>query len=353
VPPGYEEPTPGEQLTVLVASPLEPELVERIRAVDPERLRVVFEPDLIPRARYAADHAGIRPDLDAGGIERWLGHLRSADVLFDLDWYAPAHLATNAPRLRWVQSTKSGIGETLRRLGLDRTGITFTNCSGVHAIPLTEFVVLGLLYFWKDVPRLRTAQSGRAWEPAVVSRLLAGSRILVIGLGGLGRRVATTLAGLGVEVWAHRRGGGTAPAGVARLLEGTAWRDALGAVDAVVIACPYTSETHHLIGATELAALREGAFVINIARGAIIDEAALVAALASGHLGGAALDVFETEPLSPESPLWAMPNVLVSPHRASVVEAENGLIVELFVENLRRFLDSQPLRNVYEPGREY
>jgi phosphoglycerate dehydrogenase-like enzyme len=108
-----------------------------------------------------------------------------------------------------------------------------------------------------------------------------------------------------------------------------------------------------MIGADELAALPAGAFVVNIARGAIIDEGALIEALSNGHLGGAALDVFETEPLPQESPLWAMPNVLVSPHRASVVDRENPLIVELFVDNLGRYLDGRPLRNVYDRDRGY
>ena len=351
--PGLERSASGQQLTALIASPLEPALVERIRAVDPARLRVIHEPDLIPRARYAADHGGIPPTLDAAGLERWRGLLREADILFDLDWLAPADLPTNAPQVRWVQTTKSGIGETLRRLGLDTTAITFTNCSGIHAVPLAEFAVLGLLYLWKDVPRLRADQARHDWRAGVVTRLLAGSRVLVVGLGGLGRHVARMLAGLGVEVWGHRRGSGPAPEGVARLVDGPGWRAALGEVDALVVACPYTSESHHLVGPAELAALPDGAFVVNIARGAIIDEAALVAALASGHLGGAALDVFETEPLAADSPLWDLPNVLVSPHRASVVEAENGLIVELFVDNLRRYLAGEPLRNVYDAAREY
>ena len=346
------DPTSRGPTSVVIASPLEAELVERIRDVDRERLRVRHEPDLIPRARFAADHAGIKPDLDAAGLERWLGILHSADVLFDLDWYAPADLPKNAPRLRWVQTTKSGIGESLRGLGLDRTDIVFTNCAGVHGVPLAEFVALGLLYLYKDVPRLREEQARRSWQPAV-ARVIAGSRVLLVGLGGLGRQVATVLAGLGVEVWGFRRTDAGAPAGVARMIDPADFRDALAKVDALVIACPYTAETHHLIGAAELAALPAGAYVVNVARGAIIDERALIEAIASGHLGGAALDVFETEPLPPESPLWAMPNVLVSPHRASVVDRENPLIVDLFVDNLGRYLDGQPLRNVYDRDRGY
>lgn len=339
-------------LTVVIASPLEPGLVERIRDVDRERLRVVHEPALIPRARYAADHDGSRPVLDAPDLERWLSILSSADVLFDLDWYAPAEMPRNAPNLRWVQATRSGIGEHLRRNGLDRTAILFTNAAGVHAVPLAEFVVLGLLWLVKDVARTQEEQAQHAWQPSV-TRLLANTRVLLVGLGGLGSQVARTLAGLGIEVWGLRRSEAPPPEGVARSIRPTEFRSALGAVDALVVACPYTAETHHLIGADELAALPAGAFVVNIARGGVIDEAALVAALANGHLGGAALDVFEREPLPPDSPLWDMPNVLVSPHRASVVDAENALIVDLFTDNLRRFLDDRPLRNIYDRDRGY
>ena len=343
---------PPDPLTVVIASPLEPELVERIRDVDRERLRIVHEPALIPRALHAADHDGERPELDAADLERWLSILRPATVLFDLDWYAPADLPTKAPDLRWVQVSRSGVGESLRRHGLDRSSIVFTNAAGVHAVPLTEFVVLGLLWLIKDVPRIADEQAQHAWRSSV-TRLLADTRVLLVGLGGLGGQVARTLAGLGVEVWGLRRSDTPPPDGVARSVRPAELRSALGSVDALVVACPHTAETHHMIGAEELAALPDGAFVVNIARGGVIDEAALVAALADGHLGGAALDVFEHEPLPPDSPLWDMPNVLVSPHRASVVDAENTLIVDLFIDNLRRFLDDRPLRNVYERDRGY
>jgi glyoxylate/hydroxypyruvate reductase A len=343
---------PSDPLTVVIASPLEPELVERIRAVDRERLRIVHEPGLIPRARHVADHDGERPELGPPDLERWLSILGSADVMFDLDWYAPADLPKHAPRLRWVQTSRSGVGESLRRHGLDRSQIVFTNAAGVHAIPLAEFVVLGLLWLVKDLPRMEAEQAEHAWRSSV-TRLLAGHRVLLVGLGGLGAEVARLLAGLGVEVWGLRRSDAPAPDGVVRLIRPDEFHTALGSVDALVVAVPYTAETHHMIGAAELAALPAGAFVVNIARGHVVDVPALAAALRSGHLGGAALDVFEREPLPVDSPLWDLPHVLVSPHRASVVDAENRLIVDLFTDNLRRFLDDRPLRNVYDRDRGY
>jgi glyoxylate/hydroxypyruvate reductase A len=343
---------PASPVTVVIASPFEAELVERIRDVDRARTRVIHEPDLIPRARRPADHEGVSPALDSAGQARWLDILRSADVMLDFDWFAPAEIATNAPNVRWIQATASGIGERVRSLGLDRSDITITNCAGLFGVPLAEFVALGLLYLAKDVPRLRDDQAARRWEKRL-ARELSGMRVLLVGLGDLGSRIAVVLAGLGVEVRGLRRSGGPMPPGVAVHVRPEDMLEALGAVDALVLACPLTPETHHLIGARELAALPPGAFVVNVARGAVIDEPALIEALAGGHLGGAALDVFETEPLPGESPLWAMHNVLVSPHSASDRLSDNERIIDLFVDNLRRFLDEQPLRNVFDRERGY
>jgi phosphoglycerate dehydrogenase-like enzyme len=124
-------------------------------------------------------------------------------------------------------------------------------------------------------------------------------------------------------------------------------------VEALILACPLTERTRHLIGERELALLPPGAVVVNVARGAVIEESALIGALEAGHLGGACLDVFETEPLPPGSPLWAMPNVIISPHSASTVADENRLLTDLFVENIGRWLAGEPLRNVFDKDAGY
>lgn len=339
-------------LTIVIASPFEPELVERVRAAEPRRTRVIYEPDLVPTPKFTADHFGTPPVLRPADLRRWLDLLAGADVLLDFDWYAPSNLPRNAPNVRWIQATRSGVGQYLRAHGLDRAGIVITNCAGVHAEPLVEFVVLGLLHFLKDVPRLLAATADRAWTPWVVPTL-AGRRVLLVGLGGLGTAIAATLAGLGVEVWGMRRSPAPPPPGVARVVVRAELEDALRDVDAVVLACPATPETHHLIGARELAAVRPGALLVNVARGAVVDEAALADALHRGHLGGAALDVFEVEPLPASSPLWGLPNVLIAPHTMSIVEAENPRIIDLFLDNLGRYLEGRPLRNVFQVDRGY
>jgi phosphoglycerate dehydrogenase-like enzyme len=339
-------------LTIVIASPLEEELVERMRSTVPSNVEVVFEPTLLPVPRYPGDHLGIAPDLGDEELARWRGILARADILLDFDWLDPAGLPQTAPRLRWVQATSSGIGEFIARTDLSESTIEFTTAAGVHAVALAEFVTLGLLYFCKRVPELAAWQRDHHWE-RFTTRRLAGSRTLLVGLGKVGSQIARQLDDLGVEVIGMARTEQPRPAGIARLITRSDLIEVLQGVDAIVLACPYTPETHHLIGAPELAALPGGAVLVNVARGRVVDEPALVEAIRSGHLGGAWLDVFAEEPLPASSPLWDFPNVLVSPHSASTVDGENGLIVELFLDNLRRRLDGRPMRNLFRPQRGY
>ena len=341
------------QVSVVIASPLERELVERIRAAEPERISVTHEPELLPVPRYEGDHVGQRPDLDEQALDRWRSIVAGADVLFDFDWLDAAAMPRSAPRLRWVQATSAGIGEFLASTGLARSGIEFTTAAGVHGTALAEFVTLGLLYFTKRFPDLTARQREHRWERYTADRL-AGRHVLLVGLGHVGRAVARQLGGLGVDVIGMAR---TQPAelpeGVAHLVTREALIETLRGMDGLVLACPYTPMTHHMIGPAELAALPDGAIIVNVARGSVIDESALLDTLRTGRLRGAALDVFEREPLPAGSPLWDRPDVLVSPHSASTVKGENELIVELFVDNMRRFLDGRPLRNRYDPERGY
>ncbi len=340
-------------LTIVIASPLEEDLVERIRRFDPARYRVVQEPSLLPETRYVADHTGAPRQYTEAERQRWNAILAEADILFDFDLHDPASLPERAPRLRWVQATSAGIGEFLDRTGLRQSSITFTTAAGVHAKPLAEFALLGLLHFFRDVPHLQAIKAARHWQRYTV-RGLGGARVLVIGLGAVGREIALRCSQFGCEVWGTRRGAGALPPdGVARLLSRAEIRDALPLVDALVLACPLTAETRLMIDAAELAALRPGTVLINVARGGVINEAGMIEALRDGRLMGAALDVFATEPLPVESPIWALPNVIISPHSASTVAAENGRIVDIFLDNLGRLSRGEPFRNRYEPARGY
>jgi glyoxylate/hydroxypyruvate reductase len=340
---------------VLVATPLEPEFAARIEATDP-RVSVLYEPDLLPVPRYPADHGGVPRTLTAAQLDRWSALRRQADVSFDFDWQAPAEMPRNCPRLRWVQGTSAGIGGFLERTGLTRTSLVFTTASGVHGTPLAEFALLGLLYFAKDMPTLARWQQQRHWERHAAGQV-AGSRALLVGLGGVGRAVARLLAAAGVEVTGAGRvppaQRGTGVPGLAACIAVSHIAEVLPDMDALILACPLTEQTRHLISERELRLMRPGAVVVNISRGQVIDEDALIAALRGNHLGGACLDVFAAEPLPASSPLWQMPNVIVSPHSASTVAAENALLTELFTDNLQRWLAGRPLRNVYDRAAGY
>jgi glyoxylate/hydroxypyruvate reductase len=339
-------------LNVLIASPLEAEHADRIAAAD-ARVNLLYEPDLLPVPRYPSDHVGAARDLDAGRLARWASVRRVADVSFDFDWQAPAQIPANCPRLRWIQGTSAGIGGLLDRTGLIKTPIVCTTASGVHGVPLAEFALLGLLHFAKNMPRLARWQEERHWERHAMS-LLRGSRVLLIGLGGVGREVARVLDAVGVRVCgAGLPGRHYDMPGVTQYVADTQIREVLGDVDAVILACPLTDRTRHLIGRAEIALLRPGAVLVNLSRGQVVDGAALTDALAEDRIGGACLDVFETEPLPAESPLWAMKNVIISPHSASTVADENRLLTDLFIDNIGRWLAGEPLRNVFDKDAGY
>jgi aspartate/methionine/tyrosine aminotransferase/phosphoglycerate dehydrogenase-like enzyme len=331
---------------VLIASPLEPEYVERIAATD-SRIEVLYAPELLPLTRYEADHHGPPRDLTAAQLEQWQSLLSMAQVSFDFDWRAPKDLAVNCPNLKWVQASSSGIGQFIERTGLGKTDITFTTAAGVHAVPLAEFALTGMLYFVKELPELADRQRAHNWE-RYTTRLLAGRRVLVIGLGQVGTKVAEVFSAMGVEVWAAVPDAKAVdcPA-VSRAVDAASIDEVLPDVHGVILCCPLTPQTAGLLDRRRLRLLPAGAIIVNVGRGAVIEEPAMIEGLADGHLGGAFLDVATVEPLPSDSPLWDMRNVVISPHSASTVGSENAAITDLFCDNLQRWLAGAPLRNVY------
>jgi glyoxylate/hydroxypyruvate reductase len=340
-------------VTVLIASYLEREHVARIAGMT--GVCVIYEPGLLPRPRYIADHSGLPLERPPADEQRWRGYLAEAEVMFDVDYTHLHDLAQLAPRVRWIQATSAGIGQMLLRTGLIRTPIVFTTASGVHATPLAEFVLFALLAFAKDLPRLVRDQAAHRWV-RYCGRELRGTTAGIIGLGQVGRAVARACHALGVRVIGTRRtatGPRAAIDGVDVLVPSGELSTLLREVDALVLACPLTPQTQGLIGDAELRSMKRGAILVNIARGAVVDEPALIAALRDGRLGGAALDVAAAEPLPADSPLWDMPNVLISPHSASTADTENAKLTDLFCENLGRYLRGEAMLNVFDRERLY
>lgn len=334
---------------VLICSQLEPDNVQRI--ADSAACELLYEPELLPTSRFPGDHGGDAPSLTAVQHQRWSALLAEAEIAFDFDWRSPGTMTEAAPHLRWVQATSAGIGEFVQRHGLDEADLMLTTAAGTHADPLAEFAVAGALHFVKDVPGLLAAQRERRWQRGVCGQL-AGRRATVVGLGSIGRRVVELYSSLGLRVTGVGRPGRRYDLPV-RVVDTDGLDAELPDTDILVLACPLTPQTTDLINAARVALLPPGAIVVNVARGAVIDETALIAALTSGHLAGAALDVFTVEPLPSGSPLWDLPNVLLSPHSASTAAQENEVLTDLFIDNLLRYLDGRELRNRYHGERGY
>ncbi len=338
-------------MLLVIASYLEPDHVERIRQVD-SRLEAVYEPALLPAPRYAADHAGAPFERSPADEETWLSYLASADVLFDFDRTHFDDLPERAPNVRWIQATSAGIGQLVHRLGYAQRmpDTVFTTASGVHAIPLAEFSLMSMMAFRKRLIGTLEDQARHHWE-RYAGTDLEGRSLVLVGMGSIGTAVARMARAFGMRtVGVKRTVDGVDPDSLyLDALHGFAdLHVAIGGAEHIVLGAPHTPETEGLIGETELALLAPGAVVVNVSRGALLDEAALADALQSGHLAGAALDVFAEEPLPADSPLWDMPNVIVSPHSASTSDRENGRITDLFCENLRRYLAGEPLLNVLD-----
>lgn len=327
--------------------------IERIHSLDP-RVRVVVETYDEPhelrsaRGKPGADGLRDRAPVLSDAQRAAFAQLHVA-VAIDL----PFDVAEVAPELRWVQAVGAGTGQ-LQSAGLGAADIRLTSAAGANAVGIAEFALARVLAHWKGFRDLDAAQERHAWEPRF-GRQLAGCTLGLLGLGAINGAVAERARAFGMRVLATRRSatpGATAP-NVDEVYPTTALHSMLGQCDVVVAAVPETPETRGLIGADALAAMKPGAFFVNVGRGSLVDEPALIDALRRGHLGGAALDVASEEPLPADNPLWDASNLYLSPHAATSPSALFVNLHELFLDNLGRYLAGEPLRNEVDLSRGY
>jgi phosphoglycerate dehydrogenase-like enzyme len=291
--------------------------------------------------------------------EEFITRLGEADVV--CSYWMPDNWRALAPHLRWLQCSGAGV-DGLQPTGVldSDSGVIVTTATGIHATTISEYVFGSMLMFNRNWPEMMRLQVRHIWPRSanwynLSRRELMDQTLAIIGLGHIGRRVAHLGRAFGMRVLATRRSvsEGEQDPDVDQLYPMERLHDVLRESDYIVLAVPLTPETDKLIGEPELRVMRNNAYLVNVARGRVIDEAALIRALREGWIGGAGLDVATEEPLSSNSPLYTMPNVILTPHISGVSVHYDDRLTKLFADNLRRYRAGETLRNRYEPQRGY
>ena len=326
-------------VNVIIATPVSEEAQQKIKSVSPQI--IVKDVSDLSRRDYQGDLRA-RKALDT--------ILADAEISFGMR--TPVNLLARAPKLKWIQVTSAGVDRYLTE-EFKRSKVILTNASGVHATPIGEFVISLMLMFAKNAPLFFDAKQKKQWlrSPGTVLR---DKTVGVVGLGSIGQEVARLCKAFRMRVIATRRSPKRRharnvdlllpPNGLPRLLEES---------DYVAICLPLTKETRKLIGVAEFKMMKPSAYIINIGRGPVIDEEALIRALEEKQIAGAGLDVFATEPLPPESKLWDLPNAIISPHVSGGREDYEVGAIDIFCRNLKRYLEGKRMINVVNKEKGY
>ena len=302
----------------------------------------------LDRIQEIQPHARLVITAERDEIEPIVDEIDIAAGHFPIPWIP------RAKRLRWFQQWGAGTDWLLRHPEIAVLDFTLTNASGVHSIPISEHILSFLLAFARQLPRAIRAQSEGRWERDMGAFELAGKTMLLIGVGAIGKRTAQIADALGMHVIGMRRSAsGSTSHGVKRMVRPGDLLNTLPEADFVVLTQPLTEETRNMIDAHALARMKPSAYLINIGRGGTVDEPALVEALQNGTIAGAGLDVFATEPLPPDSPLWKMENVIITAHYSGETPHYDERAIEIFIDNLDRFTRGEPLRNQVDKQRGY
>ncbi len=330
--------------TIVVAYPWNADdaLLAPLQERFPE-LEIVAQP-------YYGQFGRYRPDAEDELTDETRAVWARAEGALALD--LPGPLTAVAPNLRWVQAIGAGI-DHLEGADLPEH-VTITNAAGVAAAPIAEFVMSRLLSVWKRLPEIDVLQHEHDWKPTF-GRTVEGMTLGIIGLGAIGTEVAVRARAFGMYLIGTRRSfkEGQEHAAVDELRGTADLHEVLARCDAVVVSAPGTAETENLFDAGAFSSMKPGALFCNVGRGSLVDEPALIAALESGHLGGALLDVTRAEPLPADDPLWSAPNIYISPHCSAAQERYTDKLLALFADNLERYTRHEPLRNVVDRAAGY
>ena len=332
---------PAEVVEVLVTTSLDEECIRLITTISPKI-----------NLRDVSDFADAEERGDFSFREQFDAHLAEAEIIYGPG--PPKNVIDRAPKLKWIQSTSAGVEDFLDRDIIESSVIVTNASGGIYAISIAECVLEMILMFVKKMPLCFELKQERQWKTFSLT-VLHSKTVGIVGLGSIGRQVARLSKVFGMRVLATRRStrSATRTRNVDMLFSQDQLPQLLSNSDFVVLALPLTSDTNNLIGEEELLTMKHTAYLINIGRGKIVDEAALTRALENNWIAGAGLDVFATEPLPVESRLWELPNVILSPHVAGEIEDYDLPATRLFADNLRSYLSGKKLRNVVDKKRGY
>jgi len=332
---------PVEVVEILVTTSLDEECIQQITTISPKI-----------NLRDVSDFANAEERGDFSSREQFDAHLAEAEIIYGPG--PPKNVIARASKLRWIQTMDAGVNDFLDSDIIESPVIVTNASGGMYAISIAECVLEMMLMFVKKMPLDFQLKQERKWKTFSLT-VLHSKTVGIVGLGSIGRRVARLSKVFGMRVLATRRStrSTTRTRNVDILFSQDQLPQLLSDSDFVVLTLPLTHETNNLIGEEQLLTMKPTAYLINIARGNIVDEAALTRALEENRIAGAGLDVFVTEPLPVESKLWELPNVILSPHVAGEIEDYDLQATRLFADNLRRYLNGKRLRNVVDKKKGY
>ncbi|HUF54213.1 MAG TPA: D-2-hydroxyacid dehydrogenase [Dehalococcoidia bacterium] len=355
----------SEAIKLVMAMPLDDALLDRVRAVSPR-----VEVTALSRAQRYVYRDGRplwggyqeppAPEDESEEVAREaLAQILAETQVLVTNHILPDNISEMTPKLKWAQLTSAGVDALINHSLLRDKPVTVTTASGVHATTISEYIMGAMLTFAKNFRRSWRAQEEHRWQPYWPQEL-EDATVAIIGVGAIGRRTAELAKALRMHVLATRRscqrrtpGAEAGEPAIDELYPPSDLHSLLAAADYIVLALPLTADSRGLIGQAELAAMKPNAVIINIARGSVIDQEALLHALKDGRIAGAALDVTTPEPLPPDHELWTLDNVMITPHISGGTPRYMARVVDLLCDNLSRYVGGEPLRNVVDVSRGY